>query len=419
MTPISGKAKRMIRGVVLVGLVAVLSLTVGAAAATPPPATPTPGGEATVVAPLNSDYGGVVAEGKVEPGSYVDLSFKVSGEVEEIVVDEGGQVKAGEVIVRLKGDQSLQAKLTLAEQGLVNAQQALDDLGKNEGVEQAQVQAAIAQYSDQLRKAKQASYNYTAPSRVAIYGMFEAADKMNEKLKKAREEYEPYKELADNGNSSASPALFCMPQWLCRGGAVQSRDDPARVYNKKVTDAEGDFSIALTQIRNAANSESAQALLDKAQRDYEKVKGGVNTDKLAVAEKGLEAAQYNLEAAQRAIADLELRAPIDGTVANLKVKVGEHVTAGKTIVQVGDLSRWVVKSDNLTEIQVVKVTEGQTASVAADALPGVELKGEVESISNYYQKKDNDIIYTVKVALTKPDPRLRWGMTVVATFPSQ
>jgi multidrug resistance efflux pump len=156
-----------------------------------------------------------------------------------------------------------------------------------------------------------------------------------------------------------------------------------------------------------------------AQHNFEKVKDGTNIDKLAVAEKALQAAQFNLHAAQNAIHDLDLRSPIDGTVANVNVKLGEHVSAGKPVVQVGDLSHWIVQTSNLTEIQVVKIDVGQPASVVADALPGVELQGVVESISNYYAELNNDIIYTVKVALTKPDPRLRWGMTVVATFPSQ
>lgn len=367
-----------------------------------------------------TNYGGVVAEGRIVPERYADLAYKVEGEVAEIVVLEGGQVKAGDVIVRLKGDETLRAELTLAEQEMVDAQQALEDLKKNAGVEQAQVQQSIAETSEKVRTAKRASYYYIVPDRVGVYSLFEGLEKTHEKVEKACQEYEPYKEvMADSAGMSLMPPTFCVPQSLCRGAQVQSKDDPARVYKKKLEDAEGDFGIALTQMRNASGLAQAQAMLDKSQRDYEKVKDGINTDKLGVAEKRLEAAQWRLEAAEAALKDLELRAPFDGMVASVNIKVGERVKVGKSVVQVADESKWIVETNNLTEIQVVQVEEGQPVSVAADALPGVELKGVVEAIGDTYEEKDNDVIYSVKVALTEPDPRLRWGMTVVVTFSSK
>jgi len=51
-----------------------------------------------------------------------------------------------------------------------------------------------------------------------------------------------------------------------------------------------------------------------------------------------------------------------------------------------------------------------------DALPDVELKGEVESISSVAQVKSGDVVYPVKIKLLENDPRLRWGMTAAVTF---
>jgi multidrug efflux pump subunit AcrA (membrane-fusion protein) len=75
-----------------------------------------------------------------------------------------------------------------------------------------------------------------------------------------------------------------------------------------------------------------------------------------------------------------------------------------------------VETDDLTEIEVVDVQEGQKVTVVADALPGVEMNGTVESINQVFEEKRGDITYTVRIALDNPDPRLRWGMTVVVTF---
>jgi multidrug resistance efflux pump len=85
-------------------------------------------------------------------------------------------------------------------------------------------------------------------------------------------------------------------------------------------------------------------------------------------------------------------------------------------MRIADLSRLYVETDDLTEIEVVDIKVGQKVTVVADALPGVEMTGTVESISQVYEEKRGDVTYTVRILLDNPDPRLRWGMTVVVTF---
>ncbi len=105
--------------------------------------------------------------------------------------------------------------------------------------------------------------------------------------------------------------------------------------------------------------------------------------------------------AQAALAHLELRAPFVGTVAALKVKVGEQAAPGQPAATVADFSSWIVETDNLTEIEVVKIKEGQQTTVVLDALPDVTLQGQVIAISSLFEEKCGDITYTVKVALAE------------------
>jgi hypothetical protein len=49
-------------------------------------------------------------------------------------------------------------------------------------------------------------------------------------------------------------------------------------------------------------------------------------------------------------------------------------------------------------------------------LPEVKLIGEVVEISDIYKENRGEIVYTVRIKLDEIDPRLRWGMTVVAEF---
>jgi len=113
---------------------------------------------------------------------------------------------------------------------------------------------------------------------------------------------------------------------------------------------------------------------------------------------------------------VELSAPFDGTVAGLKVKTGESVTPGQVAVSVADFSGWIIKTTDLTELDVVNITEGQAVSITLDAIPDQTLDGMVTLIGQNYSEKQGDVVYEVTVELTESLPNMRWGMTAVVKF---
>lgn len=88
---------------------------------------------------------------------------------------------------------------------------------------------------------------------------------------------------------------------------------------------------------------------------------------------------------------------------------------GAPVVVLAEFSKWVVKTNNLTEIEVVNVQVGLAAEVVLDALPDVTLSGTVEKIATVFIENRGDVTYTITVALTEVDPRARWGMTAQVT----
>jgi multidrug resistance efflux pump len=123
-----------------------------------------------------------------------------------------------------------------------------------------------------------------------------------------------------------------------------------------------------------------------------------------------------LDAAKAGVASLIVLAPFDGTVAELNAKVGESVSQGSIAATVSDFSNWLVKTTDLTELEVVNLEEGQPASVELDAIPGQTLNGEVESISKTFAEKQGDVVYEVTVHLNDIHPDILWGMTAVVRF---
>ncbi|TLN28058.1 HlyD family secretion protein [bacterium] len=170
-------------------------------------------------------------------------------------------------------------------------------------------------------------------------------------------------------------------------------------------------------------SESGLALakeaLAKAERTQENVKDGKpDPDLLAQAEKRLEAANAQLAAAQTALADLDLSAPFAGTVMDWTDSMvpGAWALAGQAVVTLADTSAWEIETTDLTELKVVEVSEGQSVTIRLDALPELELKGEVISIGQVYYEKSGDVQYKVRIRIDNPPAEMRWGMTAEVTF---
>jgi len=190
----------------------------------------------------------------------------------------------------------------------------------------------------------------------------------------------------------------------------------AKIYKRRLDDAWANYNKAINWTTLKSTLESAQAELDQAQKEYDSLSSGSDAGEKSLAEAQYAAARANLDAARAALADVELRAPFDGAVAGLKVKGGESVTPGQVVVSVADFSGWIVKTTDLTELDVVDIAEGQPVAITLDAIPDETLDGKVKTIGQNYTEKQGDVVYEVTVELTEALPNMRWGMTAAVKF---
>jgi HlyD family secretion protein len=167
----------------------------------------------------------------------------------------------------------------------------------------------------------------------------------------------------------------------------------------------------------AAEIAEAQAMVDQAQAQLDLLLAGAREQEIAAAEAAVAQAQAAREQAATSLADTELRAPFAGTLAAIHVRQGEQVAAGVPVAELGDLTAWQVETDDLSELDIVRIQDGQTMQVTFDAIPGLVSSGTVERIQPKGEKKLGDMTYTVTVRLDNPDPRLRWNMTAVINMP--
>jgi multidrug resistance efflux pump len=354
------------------------------------------------ITPIDS---GITTEGRIVPKESVQLAFTASGQITDVFVQEGDEVKKGTLLAQLSGRPQLEAAIAAAELELFSAQQALKSLNDNLNTEQNQALQALnvarQAFHDADRKVK--SLGGVADKNdidIANTQVIFAENALN----KARDAFAPYASLPEDNLRRAQLQVQL-------ANKQKEYDAAVRKYNALTGSASNfDLNQASTDL------EIAQMQLKLAQEQYELLEKGPDPDALADTEARISTAKSRLAAAKSDLERLDLRATIDGRVVSSDLTPGKTISAGQPLVELADFSEWDVETENLTEIEVVDISIGQKVSVIPDALPDIRLNGEVISISDTFEEKRGDITYTVRIKLNEVDPRLRWGMTVVTNF---
>jgi len=157
--------------------------------------------------------------------------------------------------------------------------------------------------------------------------------------------------------------------------------------------------------------EAAQEQLDYVQGWENPYRDPARQQEVAQAEAALVQARVQVDEIQQQLLEATLVAPFAGTVGAVHARVGEIVSPGQSLVDIGDLATLRVETTDLDEIDVVRVFAGQQVAVTFDALPDHVFQGQVTRISPMAESGTGGVHYTTVVALEEVDPALRWGMT--------
>jgi multidrug resistance efflux pump len=330
----------------------------------------------------------ISATGKVVPARWSQLSLSVSGVIEEINVQKGDLVQADQVLVRLKGREDIQAAIASARYEVAAAEKTLNDLDKNADDTRTAALEAISAATKAVRDAQYQLDNFTVPQTQSGYSTTEALDVMQKKLDNARAAFEPYKYYSES-------------------------DHTRKDLKKKLDVAQADYNSAVKRLQYETDLAVAQAKLAKALKDYATWKDGPDPDEVKLAQVRLENAQAALAAAEAQLQDLELRAPFAGTISDIYVRKGEWVTPGQPILLIADLTGLHVETTDLNEIDAARVKVSNPVTLTFDALPGVQVKGTIESVSPK-SSEGSGVNYTVVIKMDELPALLRWGMTAFA-----
>lgn len=409
--------------------------TAGATAAAPAPATQT---EPQAPAAKRA----VVAKGILAPIEHAALSMAASGIVSEILVDEGELVSAGQVILRLRNEQQ-QAAVAAAEGAVAAARAQLETLKAGSRAEQiAAGQAAldaanarVARLQEGGREGDVAAARANVQAAQAVLArLYEGADANTKIAAEAdmanaaaalRSAQAAYDKVKDQPNVAMLPQSLQLEQATIAHEAARARYDEVNAPPKADRIAQASAAIKQAQAEldrlmdpaTAAELDEAAAAVRQAQAQLDLLVAGAREQELAAAEAAVQQAEAGLRQAQAALNDTELHAPFAGTLVVLHVRQGEQVSPGAPIAELADLSRFQVETDDLSELDVVRVQPGQQVQVTFDAIPDLELQGTVERVQAKGEKKLGDMTYMAIIRLASPDPRLLWNMTAVVNVP--
>ena len=295
----------------------------------------------------------VGATGTVRANQSADLLWQTTGTVEQVNVKVGDQVNKGDVLASLL-QTSLPQSVILAQADLVSAQQALTDLLDSDT---ARANAWIA-----LRNAQTA-----------------------------------YTTALNNRTSMNGPVTYQYVVTTQVGGVLvpqlrthRSNPDPSDI-------ADADAQLAL-----------AKAQLEDAQRAYDRLQNGPNSD-------DIKAAQARVDAAQAALSVSQITAPFSGTVTQAQPIAGDQVSIGAEGFRLDDLSDLLVDVQ-VSEVDINSVSVGQPVTITLDAVSGKQYDGMVTEVSQAGDVTSGEVNFTVTVKLTDADSDVKPGMTAAVNI---
>jgi HlyD family secretion protein len=383
--------KRRLFVATVAGLMLALCACGGAGEETP---TPMPG------PPLDSL---VSVTGEVVPAKWATLSIQSDGMVENVLVEAGDDVKAGDLLVKLD---AVDAELAVfeAEAQLANARAQVEQLEGQPRITdvaavERQVDEAEAGISQAVAERDRLASGVIQSDIAEAQADLEAAEAEREAIRIDYDELQD--ELEDD----------LIEDWEGEKAAMELVAARQSVEAAQIGLAYARGSASARMEEAEAGVRAAEAQLAVVEAQLKQTGAGAAGEEIALAETEVEQAQLALSEAQLQLERCERRAPFDGTVGMVHIRRGEQVRQGDAVVTLGDLSTLRVETTDLDEIDVAKVEAGQSVDVTFDAFPDRVFRGRVVRIDPVAEAGGGGVNYTTIIELEELAPEIRWGMT--------
>lgn len=128
----------------------------------------------------------------------------------------------------------------------------------------------------------------------------------------------------------------------------------------------------------------------------------------------IQSERLNLQQKQNAYDDSFIRAPFDGVVAKINVKLTDDISNGTSVATFITQQQQAVIS--LNEVDVAKIKMGDKATLTFDAVDGLTITGIVSEIDLVGTVSQGVVSYNVTITFDTQDDRVKSGMSVSAAI---
>ncbi len=385
----------------------------------------------------------------------INIASQIGGTVVSVNVNEGSQVKKGDVLFQLD-DALLQAQRNQASAAVTVAEKAVNS---------ARVQYDIAVNSARLQDQQNRvnSWKIPQPDEFDLPAWyFDKEEKINSaqsevdasaadlEIEKANLE----KVLADNTSqeflsaekrlADAQVAFLIADQVLTQANDAQDKEDISNYANDLYDTAKTELSSAQTDYKRLLTTQAATEVLEARARvrvaqerldraiDYlNSLESGDQSLMVQAADSGVQQAEAVLAQAQAALAliDIQLekttiKSPADGVVLTRNLEEGEMLVPGSVALIIGQLQE-VSLTVYIPETEYGKIKLDDSVSIAVDSFPGKDFTGTVSYISDQAEFTPRNVqtvdgrkttVYAVKITVPNMDLELKPGMPADVIF---
>jgi len=286
----------------------------------------------------------VEASGSLEVQPFASLTWNTNGVVDEVYVKAGDQVKAGDVLMKLKAS-SVSSSVLSAQADLANAQKDLDTLLVSSS-------ADLAQAVIDLRNARQA-YDRAVN----------------------------YMEFLERSKTTRQTQAKMFIEDVNRGGkryAFKTKVFKGPAPEDWMIEAENDLALKKAQLADA-------------QRAYDRLKDGANAQDIT-------AAQARIDATQATVDAISVIAPFNGQVLYVKSRPNDLVATDSMALNMANLDHLYIEAQ-IGESDIANVSVGDPITATLAAAPDTKLTGQVAAIDPL-GKLDSDLVqYKVRIEM--------------------
>ncbi len=307
----------------------------------------------------------VSASGTVRPVQTVNLSPENAGILEEVFVEQGDRVEAGQLIARMNSRDTA-AQVQQNQAAVAEAEAALADLRQGSRPDEiAQAEAATEANRAQVRDAQA-------------------------RLELATSDLARRQQLFDRGAVAAT-----------------------------------DLDTAAREQRSAqAALEQAQARVTESLRRVDDLRSGPRQEAIAQSEARLAQAQAQLAGAQIRQDESLIRAPFGGIVTQKFATEGAFVTPTTSASELSSATSTAIVAlaedleilAEVPEADIALLATGQTVEVVADAFPEQTFMGRVKLVAPEAIDRQNVTLFQVRIELLDGKDQLRSNMNVNVAF---